>query len=695
MATPYGGTIQWGYSSFTNSAGMTQREVSSRSLRTVLNGSAWAVNFSPGQGDSALQLHAQRQVLDSQSGALRNYLFQSDPASPFAGLLTTEQDFNAVQTTNYRTSSYAWSQDPWGHPYVAESDIVLDSGTSSAVTVKTTQAMAADKTGVYGQIVSRSQYGYDNLTTPARTYNYYISQISGGLTPMWRPTWSTLTSGSSTQTLFANNYSAAYNPASGAILHDSSLFASFAGGEATIPRGLRTKYTPYFGDTRSVSTSYDITGNVTYSGRSDGSSVIYTADSANGRYMLPAAATPNANSNLASNFSWATFLGLIQETGPNAVTTTIGYDGAARPSSTRSPDGAVTTYAYAPPTSTTPASVIATTSFTTWSPARYGSAQYSRWTRTLQDGLGRTIQTDTGTGAVSDANSISRVLTVYGPCACTPAGKLTQVSRPFNPNTETPVFTTYTYGALGRITSVIQPANSGSTSYVYAGNIVTVTDPGGRWKKYTSDVFGNVTQVNEPNPAGGSDYITNYTYNQFDKLTMVSMPRTMPGGYVFTQTRTFVYDPQQRLSSVTHPESGKTTYTYDAAGRVATKTDAKGNVITYTYDLYNRITQIARAGSSGTVEPEPTTTFTYDAGDSSGFSFGAPLGHLTKTTHGYGLVERFSYTQSGRLNGKSYTLGSKAPFTQTYGYDTEGHQVMANAPATNGPLYWSYDAFGR
>ena len=35
-----------------------------------------------------------------------------------------------------------------------------------------------------------------------------------------------------------------------------------------------------------------------------------------------------------------------------------------------------------------------------------------------------------------------------------------------------------------------------------------VTDAAGKWKKYTSNALGQLTQVNEPNPAGGSDYVT-------------------------------------------------------------------------------------------------------------------------------------------------------------------------------------------
>ena len=62
--------------------------------------------------------------------------------------------------------------------------------------------------------------------------------------------------------------------------------------------------------------------------------------------------------------------------------------------------------------------------------------------------------------------------------------------------------------ALGRTTGVTLPDGASTTTYVYSGNTVKVTDPEGHWKKYTSDAFGNVSQVNEPNPGGGMDYVT-------------------------------------------------------------------------------------------------------------------------------------------------------------------------------------------
>jgi hypothetical protein len=37
--------------------------------------------------------------------------------------------------------------------------------------------------------------------------------------------------------------------------------------------------------------------------------------------------------------------------------------------------------------------------------------------------------------------------------------------------------------------------------------------------------MGNLVMVTEPNPAGGADWTTSYTYNVLNHLTQVSMPR--------------------------------------------------------------------------------------------------------------------------------------------------------------------------
>src|SRR5206468_3599988 len=116
--------------------------------------------------------------------------------------------------------------------------------------------------------------------------------------------------------------------------------------------------------------------------------------------------------------------------------------------------------------------------------------------------------------------------------------------------------------------------------------------PAGKWKKYSTDALGNLTKVTEPNPAGGADQDTLYSYDAVNHLIQTSMTRGTT-----TQTRSFVYDSAQNLQSATHPESGTVNYTY-ANTLIATKTDAKGQKVAYTYDSYQRLTQIQRYPSA-------------------------------------------------------------------------------------------------
>ena len=260
---------------------------------------------------------------------------------------------------------------------------------------------------------------------------------------------------------------------------------------------------------------------------------------------------------------------------PNGAALSISYDGAGRPRTSTSPFGAQTTYAY----TNLPRTVTATIN--------------GRWTKTTYDGLGGEVKVETGDGA----GTKSVVETEYGPCACSPVGKVSRVSQPYAPG-GTVYWTNYGYDGLGRVTSIAHPGNSGATTYVYEGNTVKVTDPAGKWKKYTLDALGNLVQVTEPNPAGGAEYQTYYAYNLRGQLTTVTMPRGRA-----TQTRTFNYELSSgRLLSATNPENGTVSYTWNADGTLLRKTDAKGQKVEYSYDGHRRVTQVRRYKASGTEE---------------------------------------------------------------------------------------------
>jgi hypothetical protein len=106
--------------------------------------------------------------------------------------------------------------------------------------------------------------------------------------------------------------------------------------------------------------------------------------------------------------SW---LGMTQTTGLNGEQLQITYDSAGRPSRAMSPYGATTTYSYTQGTL----------------PMQQTKTGPDGFTRTTLDGVGRAIRVERGTD-VSHIQSI--VDTVYAPCACSPLGKVQQVSQP-------------------------------------------------------------------------------------------------------------------------------------------------------------------------------------------------------------------------------------------------------------------------
>ena len=169
------------------------------------------------------------------------------------------------------------------------------------------------------------------------------------------------------------------------------------------------------------------------------------------------------------------------------------------------------------------------------------SSGAQHWTTTILDGLGRTASVQTGTGSTT----LSEVDTVYAPCACSPLGKMYQQSQPYAPPNfcaaRRPLTPTTRWAAPSACCCRTAPARP---HYTYQGNVTTVTDPAGNWKQYANDALGNL--VDGPGagphaqPRGGPPtatdisgdqrahrhLLTSYTYDQFNHLTQVSMPRT-------------------------------------------------------------------------------------------------------------------------------------------------------------------------
>ena len=327
----------------------------------------------------------------------------------------------------------------------------------------------------------------------------------------------------------------------------------------------------------SVSMRYESTG-VVVCGEDGAGHAVTSAPSADTNYSLPGVLTPGGNTNLETRVAYAGSWAVTSLTGPNGANGTTTYDGNGRPVTTKIPDGAETTYTYA------------YAAMGNQQTAMLGTGTTARWKRTTVDGFGRVTKVENGNGPSTNP-PLSQVDTQYAPCGCSPLGKMSKVSMPHAPG-GTVVWTEYSYDGSGRTVQVKAPDGSlTQTEYLtlygsYKGNLVRVTDAAGKWKIQQTDAIGQLVRVIEPNPTGGADWITEYTYDVLGHLTGVSMPR---GGA--PQTRTFVYTGAD-LTSATNPENGTVTYQYDASHKVTKRTDAKGQETRYMYDAYGRLTQV-------------------------------------------------------------------------------------------------------
>ena len=245
-----------------------------------------------------------------------------------------------------------------------------------------------------------------------------------------------------------------------------------------------------------------------------------------------------------------------------------------------------------------------------------------------------------------------------------------------------------------------------------------------QWGRFLSPDPTHTPVVGPPTPstypvtsAPTGTLLTTYTYDQFNHLTQVSMPRTTGYGLV-TQTRTFVYAsttystltlPAVWLTSATNPESGTTSYTYNADGTLASKKDANGNTETYTYDAYQRLTGI----------PDRNQYFTYDTCPSGVTICANAPGQLMEAIFASGVGTNelsftygYAYTPAGKVASKSLMVQSanhlggsvqaSGTLTASYGYDGQGALVSQQYPisqtwasGTSNTFTYTLDALER
>ena len=723
VTTPYCGHLRWTYAAYTLANTLTYREVQNRYLSMSSGAAETAITLVRGN-DSTYNVHSSATLEDTTANAEKIWTFQTSAGFNF-GLQLSYKELTLSTNTALSLLNFTWAQTPTSlNPYIGTTVTKLNPGQTYEADKQTVQTLDQ-----YGNLLTQQVYnfGAGAVGSLARTYtNTYLSNTNyTSLYIFNRLLTSTVTDGTNTATLASNSYDqnalvtqSGPNPTMPApppppILLPGTVVTEHDNTNYSASFNYRGNVTTATTPTTTTTNFYDITGTAVETTVNGVTSASGTGSSTN--YAAPTQVTTNT---LTSNMSWSSFLGVTSATGPNGDTSSIGYDANARPTSVTSPYGATTTYTYNDTAS--PPNKIVTTD--------------GHWVKTVMDGFGRTIQTVTGYGSTT----VSTVDTQYAPCGCSPLGKLSQQSQPYAPG-GSDAWTVYHYDASGRTTSSVLPDGS-TTSYVYQGNTVKVTDPAGKWKTFTMDAFGNLTTVLESDPSLGN-VTTNYTYDVLNHLTSVSMPRGSN-----TQTRTFNYNSGTTvtgfLQSATNPENGTVTYTYNANNLLASKTDAKSQNLTYQYDSYNRLSSVTwtnppQGGSQVLrtyyydTNPLDTTGFSqYTAGRLAAvkyagvgtagavqinemYSYTQPFGNVYPQVYGGGLpsAKRVQVNQPMKyqnVQGQNENANVTGNLDTTFTYNAEGGLISTTYPTvtvnngngtitnTPGPTYnYSYDSMYR
>ena len=205
------------------------------------------------------------------------------------------------------------------------------------------------------------------------------------------------------------------------------------------------------------------------------------------------------------------------------------------------------------------------------------------------------------------------------------------------------------------------------------GEQTTTRDERGRRSRFTRDVFGRLSKVEELNWDQSVYATTNYTYNVRDQIEEINQAG---------QLRNFTYDGYGRLQTRTTPEQGATNYTYYPNGMKKTVTDARGATTTFLYNKRDLVTSISYGVPSG-VAPTPNVSFGYDS-----------IGNRTSMNDGLGSVSYVYNTLSQLTSETRIFTGVTGSFALTYGYNLAGQLNSITNPWA-AQVGYGYDKIGR
>ncbi|MFF3087593.1 LamG-like jellyroll fold domain-containing protein [Streptomyces nojiriensis] len=392
--------------------------------------------------------------------------------------------------------------------------------------------------------------------------------------------------------------------------------------------------------------------------------------------------------------------------------------------------------------STTPAGRKTTATHSTAGEALTVTDPQGGITRSVYDGLGRTIETKDATARKTtttyDVLGMPTTTTDFG----TGTTALRTVSSEYDADGNMTASTsatgsrrTYTYDALGRKTKQTEPINANdsiTTSFGYdaAGNQTRLTDGRGKATYYTFTPWGLPESTIEPpttqhwNPDVRT-WTTTYdaagqpvsellpgnvkrqrTYDALGRLTnetgsgtaAATRPRTLSydlagrmtgsGGDGVLADNTYTYNDRGQLLTTDGP-SGKSAYTYDADGSMTSRKDASGTTA-FTYDMGGRLDTVTDPLTGTQIQTD------FDAAGRPTLQQYARPG--TGGTYTPTAKRAYNYDSLGRLTKDTVTRTAGGDVQgQVYDYDLADQLVRKTTTGTTGAAdnTYTYDLAGR
>lgn len=330
---------------------------------------------------------------------------------------------------------------------------------------------------------------------------------------------------------------------------------------------------------------------------------------------------------------------LKSSTGPNGLTTEFQYDELGRKILEIYADGnrVKVDYLYCGGTITCPSLAKYVVVMT---PLNAAGAANGAWRKRYFDVVENEVASET---LGFDGVSIAKTSTIYDS-----ADRVYRKSRPYF-QSQTPVWDTYAYDSLDRVTSVTGPDNS--VSKVSFNGLETVVRNALDQKRTTvKDVLGRISTITDANNG-----VLRYEYDTFNNVY-----RTTDAS---NNTITMAYDIRGNKIQLIDPDMGSRTYVYNAFSEVVRETDAKNQVVATTYDKLGRPTSRAEA--------DLNATWTYD-------SCGKGVGKICSAQADNGFARNFSYDAYGRPSGISATID--AVYNESVSYDANGRVATQTYP---------------